>query len=138
MAKFVIHVLHVGGRLDVNNNGVLSYLDGEVHSFEAIDADTVNIPDLKAYATSLGFPTYTVMHWLEPTDVNLEFGLRDAYVNQLRSSILESNCVDFEIFMEHPISVPVEAEGVEVNVDSGCVNLNSDAETKSSSHDMPG
>ncbi|MED6129799.1 hypothetical protein PIB30_111590, partial [Stylosanthes scabra] len=54
------------------------------------------------------------MYWLEPIAVNLEFGLRDLKgdrdVNQLRRAILERDCVDFEIFLEHPISVPVEAE----------------------------
>ncbi|MED6176088.1 hypothetical protein PIB30_084509, partial [Stylosanthes scabra] len=74
-----------------------------------------------------------------PTAVNLEFGLRglmgDGDVNQLRRSIFERNCVDFEVFLEHPISVPIKAKGVEVSVDGGCVNLDSDAETKSSSND---
>ncbi|MED6117861.1 hypothetical protein PIB30_113924, partial [Stylosanthes scabra] len=80
------------------------------------------------------------MHWLHPTAANMEFGLRemktDSDVNQLRISMVENGCVDFQIYFEHPVLVPIIAEGVEaVPGGDGCVNLDSDGEGGSSSHD---
>ncbi|MED6140481.1 hypothetical protein PIB30_093645, partial [Stylosanthes scabra] len=37
--RFVVLVLNVGGRLGEDDNEVLKYIDGQVHSFEAVDVD---------------------------------------------------------------------------------------------------
>ncbi|MED6192553.1 hypothetical protein PIB30_011349 [Stylosanthes scabra] len=139
MAKNVIPVIHVGGRIGQDDNGVLSYLDGEVHTFDAVDPETLCKSALERMAKSLGFPVFSAMYWLEPTAMNHEFGLLelngDRDMDELRNRILTTGCVDFEVFFEHPISEPIIAEEFEVAGDGGCVNLNMDEETKSSSYD---
>ncbi|MED6152057.1 hypothetical protein PIB30_088330, partial [Stylosanthes scabra] len=111
-AKFVVPVLNVGGRLGEDENGVLKYIDGVANSFQALDVDLLT---------------------------NLEFGLREiknvSNINELRNSLVEHECVDFHVFFEHSISEPVIAEGVETFPNGGCVNLDSDDDNHSSSHD---
>ncbi|MED6157605.1 hypothetical protein PIB30_024774 [Stylosanthes scabra] len=117
MAKNVIPVIHVGGRIGQYDNGVLSYLDGEVYTFDAVDPETLCKSDLEGMAKSLGFPIFSVVYWLEPTAMNLEFGLfelnGDRAMDELRNRILATGCVDFEVFFEHPISEPIVAEEFE-------------------------
>ncbi|MED6145454.1 hypothetical protein PIB30_025433 [Stylosanthes scabra] len=123
-------VIHVGGQLREDENRVLSYMDGEVHTFDLVNPMTLCIANIEGMAMSLGFATYTSMHWLEPLAQNLEFGLRElngvADLNELRGRIMETQCVDFEVFFEHSISEPIVEE---------CVNLDSDDGSKSNSHD---
>ncbi|MED6210125.1 hypothetical protein PIB30_061209 [Stylosanthes scabra] len=81
-------------------------------------------------AKSLGYPNYSAIYWLEPNADNMEFELReikkDSDINKLRNSV---------IYFEHPVLDPISAEGVEAILDGGCVNLDSDADSKSSFHD---
>ncbi|MED6162827.1 hypothetical protein PIB30_074156 [Stylosanthes scabra] len=75
------------------------------------------------------------VHRFAPLDIE-----KDSDIVELRNSVVENHCVDFEIFFEHPVSEPIVADDVEVNrvnvkVDGGCVNLDSDVEVESSSHD---
>ncbi|MED6180940.1 hypothetical protein PIB30_014722 [Stylosanthes scabra] len=140
MATFVVPVLNVGGKLGSDENGVLKYIDGQVQTFDAVDVDMICIPDLEGMTKSLGYPKYTAMHWLHPTAANMEFGPREiktnSDVNQLRISLVENGCVNFQIYFEHPVSDPVIVEGFEaVPGGDGCVNLDSDGEGGSSSHD---
>ncbi|MED6149533.1 hypothetical protein PIB30_063462 [Stylosanthes scabra] len=118
MENFMTHVFNVGGRLCEDDNGTLKYIDGVMHSFDALDVDMLNIPDLEEMAKSLGYLTYSVMYWLVPNAANLKFGLReikqDSDINELRNSVVENHCVDFQIYFEHPVSVPIITEGVEV------------------------
>ncbi|MED6221549.1 hypothetical protein PIB30_055892 [Stylosanthes scabra] len=110
MSKKVIPVIHVGGQIGANDNGVLSYMDGEVQTFDALDPEMLCISDLEGMTKSLGFSLYTAM-------------------------ILMTNCVDFEVFFKHPIFEPIVAEDFEVDGEGGCINLDRDEEAKSSSHD---
>ncbi|MED6173116.1 hypothetical protein PIB30_056284 [Stylosanthes scabra] len=114
-------------------------MDGEVHTFDAIDPLLLCIPDIEEMAKSLGFASYTSMYWLEPLAQNLEFGLRElkgvSDLNELRSRILATQCVDFEVFFEHPISEPIVAADWMGDDGGGCVNLDSDDGSKSDSHD---
>ncbi|MED6144233.1 hypothetical protein PIB30_013840 [Stylosanthes scabra] len=150
MENFMVPVFNISGKLCEDVNGVLKYSDGEVHSFEALDVDLLSIPVLEDMAKSLGFPSYTEMYWKLPNPANLEFGLRkikkDSDIIQLRNTLVENHCcVDFEIYFEHPVSIPMMADGVdtdgveagcgEVNVDADCVDLDSNAGEKSSSSD---
>ncbi|MED6120081.1 hypothetical protein PIB30_017708 [Stylosanthes scabra] len=144
MEHFMVPVFNIGGKLCEDVNGVLKYSDGEVHSFEALDVDLLSIPVLEDMAKSLGFPSYTEMYWKLPNAANLQFGLRkikkDFDIIQLRNTLVENHCVDFEIYFEHPVSIPMMADGVEigcgeVNVDADCVDLDSNAGEKSSSSD---
>ncbi|MED6133991.1 hypothetical protein PIB30_033297 [Stylosanthes scabra] len=145
MENFMVPVFNVGGKPCEDENGVLKYVDGTVHKFEAMDVDLLNIPDLEEMAkSSFGFPVYNAMHWVVPNAANFEFGLRkikkDSDILELRNSVVDNHCVDFEIYFEHPVFVlivadDVEVDRVEVNVNAGCVNLDSDVEEESSSHD---
>ncbi|MED6220191.1 hypothetical protein PIB30_042496 [Stylosanthes scabra] len=110
MTKHIIPIIHVGGQLGVDDNGVLCYMDGEVHTFDTVDLDMLCILDLEGMANYQGFPLYTAMYWLEPTITNL-------------------------IFFEHFIFEPIVAEDFEVAGDGGCINLDSNDGSKSSSHD---
>ncbi|MED6164619.1 hypothetical protein PIB30_091928 [Stylosanthes scabra] len=133
MAKCMVPMLNVGGRLGEDENGVLKYSDGETKTFEALDIDLLSIPKLESMVKSLGYPKYSVVYWLLPNAANLEFGLKeimkDSDINELRKSLLENDCVNFQIFFEHPIFEPIVAEGNETT------NLDSDADSLSSSHD---
>ncbi|MED6113317.1 hypothetical protein PIB30_069664 [Stylosanthes scabra] len=126
-------MLNVGGRLGHDENGVLKYSDSETNSFEPLDVDLLSIPKLESMMKSLGYPNYSALYWLEPNGTNLEFGLREikkeSDINELRKSLLENDYVDFQIYVEHPVSNPIIAEGDET------VYLDSDADSKSSSHD---
>ncbi|MED6225742.1 hypothetical protein PIB30_096636 [Stylosanthes scabra] len=106
MAKFSVPVLNVGGILGEDENGILKYNDGETKRFQALDIDLLT---------------------------NLEFGLRaikkESDMKVLRKMLLESGCKEFQIFIENPISKPISADVEQVNLDS-------DADSKSSSsHD---
>ncbi|MED6114499.1 hypothetical protein PIB30_080815 [Stylosanthes scabra] len=50
------------GQIGVDDNGVLSTMDGEVHTFDSLDPEMLCIPNLEEMAKSLGFPFYTAMY----------------------------------------------------------------------------
>ncbi|MED6146034.1 hypothetical protein PIB30_030827 [Stylosanthes scabra] len=133
MAKCMVPVLNVGGRLGQDENGILKYSDNETKTFEALDIDLLSIPELESMMKSLGFPSCIAVYWLVANAANLEFDLKEikkeSDINELRKSLLENDCVNFQIFFEHPVSEPIIAEGNET------VNLDSDADSLSSSHD---
>ncbi|MED6191785.1 hypothetical protein PIB30_003586 [Stylosanthes scabra] len=120
MENFMVLVFNIGGKLCEDVNDVLKYSDREVHSFVALDVDLLSIPVLEDMAKSLGFLSYTEMN-----------------------TLVENHCVDFEIYFEHSVSIPMMADGVdadgveancgEVNVDADCVDLDNNAGEKSSS-----
>ncbi|MED6143235.1 hypothetical protein PIB30_004323 [Stylosanthes scabra] len=91
------------------------------------------MPELESMMKSLGYPSYSAAYWLVPNARNLEFGLKEikkeSDIIELRKSLMENDCVDFQIFFEHPVSEPIIAEVNET------VNLDSDAGSLSSSHD---
>ncbi|MED6133117.1 hypothetical protein PIB30_025595 [Stylosanthes scabra] len=133
MAKFSVPVLNVGGMLGEDENGVLKYNDGETKRFQALDIDLLSIPEIESMMKSLGYPNYSALYWLQPNAVNLEFGLRaikkESDMKVLRKMLLESDCKEFHIFIEHLVSKPISAEVEQVNLDS-----DADSES-SSSHD---
>ncbi|MED6131417.1 hypothetical protein PIB30_009897 [Stylosanthes scabra] len=110
----MVHVFNVGGKLCENDNGVLKHVDGMGYRFEVLDVDLLSISVLEEMAKSLGFSSYSAMHWLVPNAANSEFGLRrikkDSDLIELRNSLVENQYV-------------------------GCVNMDSDADEKSSSDD---
>ncbi|MED6199788.1 hypothetical protein PIB30_079134 [Stylosanthes scabra] len=104
-------------------------MDGEVHTFDAIDPELLCIPDIEGMAKSLGFPSYTSMYWLEPLAQNLEFGLRELKgstdVNELRDCVnldsdrSKSNSHDSYESVENEAYKP-PPEGYELSSDSDC------------------
>ncbi|MED6211319.1 hypothetical protein PIB30_072562 [Stylosanthes scabra] len=133
IAKCMLPVLNVGRRLGEDENGVLKYSNDKIKTFEALDIDLLSIPELESMVKSQGYPNYSAVYWLVPNAANLKFGLKEikkeSDINELRKSLLENDCVDFQIFFEHPISKPIIAEGNET------ANLDSDADSLSFSHD---
>ncbi|MED6107441.1 hypothetical protein PIB30_014052 [Stylosanthes scabra] len=50
MENFMVPMFNIGGKLCKDDNGVLKYTDGMVHSFEPLDVDLLSIPVLEDMA----------------------------------------------------------------------------------------
>ncbi|MED6149501.1 hypothetical protein PIB30_063189 [Stylosanthes scabra] len=97
-----VPVLHYEGRFDRSNDGVLSYLDGNVKRFRPMDIDLLLLSDLEGFVKEVGFGKWEKLLWHDLADPKLDTGLHeikdDADLNETtynqasKSTSNSSNC----------------------------------------------
>ncbi|XP_020962993.1 uncharacterized protein LOC110264862 [Arachis ipaensis] len=108
---YAVLVFYHGGHFGRGPSGTLEYIGGKVEKFSEMDLDFVNFGDLVTLFKGLGYATYRVVYWYDPTSNDLESGLHilrgDAGINEMRENKLRnSNINEFYIYFDHPVDEP--------------------------------